>query len=51
MRPNEAEMATDDWTFNTVFRAFIRALTTMLVLSRSVSGRWRMSCDVINIDV
>jgi len=40
-RPNEAKMvATDEWTFNALWYGVVRALATLLVLSRYVSGRW-----------
>ena len=47
LRPNEAKMATDEWRVNSVFRSVFTALTTMLVLSRSVCGRWSLilTCD------
>jgi len=30
-----------EWTFNTLISAVVKALAAILVLSRSVSGRWR----------
>lgn len=39
MRPNEAKMASAEWTFSALFSSVVKALATVLVLSRTVSGQ------------